>query len=149
MIIHLIWTHLKQTHSSSKIFTVLPVTIGRSLENDLLLNDYEGGISRFHACIERNKNTPILRDCGSTNGIYTNRRRVNELALLPGRRFLLGNYLFAVEWLVQCQKESCQRLIDAQETVCPWCGQFLADAVTQLQFEQQPTLRNDKNEHSI
>ena len=132
MTIRLSWTRIDQEGENGETLISLPMSIGRCDENDLVIDDYKAGISRFHACIEENGGLPVLQDCGSTNGIYVNRNRVYRMPLIEGVQFLMGNYLFTTEWLVQCQKDSCRRLVSSQEKTCPWCGQFLADAVTSL-----------------
>ena len=132
MTIRLTWNRVDNEEEQGETLVSLPFTIGRAEENDLVIGEFGSGISRFHACIREERGLPLLQDCGSTNGIYVNRNRIYQISLLADTPFLMGNYLFNMEWVVQCQKESCQRLISHQEKTCPWCGQFLADAVTSL-----------------
>lgn len=90
-----------------------PITIGRSPENVLCLDD--GLLSRFHCVIEpapaRAENgdfqldetgaqdviTYHLRDLGSRNGTKLNGVKVTDAPLRPGDVIKLGNHSFAVE----------------------------------------------------
>lgn len=50
----------------SRVFSRLPVRIGRNALNDLQLT--EGFVSQFHLVLEQQDNRLLLRDLGSTNG---------------------------------------------------------------------------------
>ena len=132
MIFQLSWTRVDNELEKGESLLALPLTVGRSDENGLSLARFDSGISQFHASINLEDGLPVLRDTGSTNGIYVNRKRIYQLLLTDGVQFLLGNTLFTTAFMVQCQKDSCQRLVSSHEKTCPWCGQFLADAVTSL-----------------
>ncbi len=133
MTLHLTWTRIDIDGEMGNATFSLPMTIGCSPENDLMIDSFGSGLSRIHAEIDLEYNTPVLRDRSSTNGIYVDRKRISRLLLANGDLFLLGNVLFVAEQLVQCRKESCQRLVSSSEMTCPWCGQFLADAMTQVE----------------
>ncbi len=62
--------------SSGQIFPLTsgPVNIGRSEASDIFLDDVT--VSRNHACIVRVHEGLVLRDLGSLNGTYVNRRRI-------------------------------------------------------------------------
>ena len=132
MTFHLTWTRIDVDDEMGEATFSLPMTIGCSPDNDLMIDSFGSGLSRIHAEIELEYGVPVLHDRGSTNGIYANRKRVSRLLLVNGDMFLLGNLLFVAEQRVQCGKESCQHIVSSSETACPWCGQFLADAVTSV-----------------
>lgn len=64
------------------------LTIGRSRDNDLTIN--EPSVSRHHAVIVRTAVGTILRDLGSANGTFINKRRITEEPLHDGDSILLG-----------------------------------------------------------
>jgi hypothetical protein len=58
------------------------ITIGRSLENDIILDDVR--VSRHHAQLRRRYGQYVLYDLDSTGGTTVNGRPVREAALQPG-----------------------------------------------------------------
>jgi hypothetical protein len=58
------------------------VTIGRSLDNDVILNDVR--ISRHHVQLRRRAGRYVIYDLGSSGGTLVNRDRVSECLLQPG-----------------------------------------------------------------
>ena len=56
--------------NNSKIKLVAKITIGRSSDNDIVIDNKL--TSRYHAMIQKIKNDFYLRDVGSTNGTYIN-----------------------------------------------------------------------------
>ena len=73
----------------------LPMTIGRSHDNGLVLADRE--VSRHHARIAAQRGRLVLSDLGSTNGVLVNGRRVREVGLAAGDRITLGRTTLVVE----------------------------------------------------
>ncbi|MGA0979436.1 MAG: FHA domain-containing protein [Candidatus Nanopelagicales bacterium] len=69
------------------------VTAGREPDSDLFLADVT--VSRRHAELRRMASGWLLRDVGSLNGTYVNRRRIEEVALTPGDEVQIGKYRFA------------------------------------------------------
>ena len=64
-------------------------TLGRSLKNDIVLNDRN--VSTFHARVERGASGFTLVDLKSTNGTVVNKKRLKEPALLrPNDLLVLG-----------------------------------------------------------
>jgi hypothetical protein len=66
------------------------VTIGRAPEADVFLDDVT--VSRDHALIVRRGGDWWLDDCGSLNGTYVNRRRVESHKLGDGDELQIGKY---------------------------------------------------------
>ncbi len=65
------------------------IIMGRSPEVDFKIT--LKGVSRKHACIERDGNRFILEDLGSTNGTFLNDKRINKPTLLKsGDKIRLG-----------------------------------------------------------
>jgi Inner membrane component of T3SS, cytoplasmic domain/zinc-ribbon domain len=68
-----------------------PVTaIGRHPDSDIFLDDIT--VSRRHVAVERRDDGYTLRDVGSLNGTYVNRKRVDEAHLRYGDEVQIGRY---------------------------------------------------------
>ena len=65
------------------------ITIGRTPENDIQYSN--SFVSRHHAILYWDKNNWIIRDNGSTNGLFVNNMRVEKAALHTGDSiFIMG-----------------------------------------------------------
>jgi pSer/pThr/pTyr-binding forkhead associated (FHA) protein len=64
--------------------------IGRSPECQIFLDDVT--VSRRHAELERNGDTFSIRDLGSLNGTYVNRRRIESAVLQDDDEVQIGKY---------------------------------------------------------
>ena len=64
--------------------------VGRSPECDIFLDDVT--VSRRHAEIERDGDTFTIRDLGSLNGTYVNRRRIESVVLENDDEVQVGKY---------------------------------------------------------
>jgi hypothetical protein len=65
-------------------------TIGRHPDSDIFLDDIT--VSRRHVVIEKRSAGYTLRDVGSLNGTYVNRKRVDEAQLRYGDDVQIGRY---------------------------------------------------------
>ncbi|MBA2382771.1 MAG: DUF3662 and FHA domain-containing protein [Chloroflexi bacterium] len=84
--------------SGTHTFDGRPLTIGRAVDNGLVLRD--GRASRHHARIDGRRGSLVLTDLGSTNGSYVNDRRVESIALGEGDRIRIGTSTLVVEAIV-------------------------------------------------
>jgi hypothetical protein len=66
------------------------MTIGRRPESDIFLDDVT--VSRDHALLVRRGGACYLDDCGSLNGTYVNRQRVDSHRLEDGDELQIGKY---------------------------------------------------------
>lgn len=73
----------------------LPFRIGRSSENDLVLDDLY--VSRKHVSIERRQDQYIALDQGTKNKIFANGRLHDQVILEAGLHFFIGNVELLVE----------------------------------------------------
>ncbi len=83
--------------SSNKIYEIKnkPVSIGRSKECDIILNDLE--ISRKHTILQNENGNLIISDLESKNGVYVNDIRINKKAKLKNGDIVeVGRYVFDV-----------------------------------------------------
>jgi FHA domain len=69
------------------------LTIGRRPDSDVFLDDVT--VSRDHALLVRRGGDYYLDDCGSLNGTYVNRRRVDSHRLTDGDELQIGKYKLA------------------------------------------------------
>jgi hypothetical protein len=69
------------------------MTIGRRPDSDIFLDDVT--VSRDHAVLVRRGREYYLDDCGSLNGTYVNRRRIETHRLVDGDELQLGKYKLA------------------------------------------------------
>jgi hypothetical protein len=66
------------------------ITIGRRPDSGIFLDDVT--VSRDHALLVRRGNDYYLDDCGSLNGTYVNRQRVESHRLQDGDELQIGKY---------------------------------------------------------
>jgi pSer/pThr/pTyr-binding forkhead associated (FHA) protein len=69
------------------------MTIGRSPEADIFLDDIT--VSRRHAELRHGAEGWSVRDAGSLNGTYVNRKRVDDIRLSGGDEMQIGKFRFA------------------------------------------------------
>jgi hypothetical protein len=69
------------------------LTIGRRPDSDIFLDDVT--VSRDHAILVRRAGEYHLDDCGSLNGTYVNRRRIDSHHLTDGDELQIGKYKLA------------------------------------------------------
>jgi hypothetical protein len=69
------------------------VTVGRRPDSDVFLDDVT--VSRDHAVIVRRGDEYYLDDCGSLNGTYVNRQRIESHRLTDGDELQIGKYKLA------------------------------------------------------
>jgi hypothetical protein len=76
-------------------------TIGRHPQSTVFLDDIT--VSRRHVVIARTPSGFTLRDVGSLNGTYVNRKRVDEASLRHGDEVQIGRY--RISFLVGGERE--------------------------------------------
>jgi hypothetical protein len=69
------------------------MTIGRRPDSDIFLDDIT--VSRDHAILVRRGSDYFLDDCGSLNGTYVNRNRIESQRLVDGDELQIGKYKLA------------------------------------------------------
>jgi hypothetical protein len=69
------------------------LTVGRRPDSDIFLDDVT--VSRDHAVLVRRGEHYYLDDCGSLNGTYVNRRRIESHRLTDGDELQVGKYKLA------------------------------------------------------
>lgn len=76
------------------ILTRGEITLGRSAENTVTLNDHQ--VSSFHAKITTLFNASFIEDLGSTNGTYVNGKQIKKHTLHHGDMLLIGEHKITV-----------------------------------------------------
>ena len=66
------------------------LTVGRRPDSDIFLDDVT--VSRDHAILVRRGGDYYLDDCGSLNGTYVNRHRIESHKLSDGDELQIGKY---------------------------------------------------------
>lgn len=72
--------------------TARGLTIGRGLQNDLVLEDPDRTISRFHAEVRLDSGGWVLLDLNSQNGTWVESHRVDRVELRAGVPVSIGRY---------------------------------------------------------
>lgn len=70
------------------------IIIGRQADATMRLPD--PNISRQHCELQLDSGRPVLKDLGSSNGTYVNRRRISQTELSAGDTISIGPFLFVV-----------------------------------------------------
>jgi pSer/pThr/pTyr-binding forkhead associated (FHA) protein len=73
----------------------LPITIGRTAENTIVLNSDR--VSRRHAVIESKGFDVVIRDQNSRNGTFVEQRRITEEVLREGTTIQIGPFRLSTE----------------------------------------------------
>ena len=71
------------------------LTIGREPDNDVALD--EGGVSRYHAVVERRGAFWTVRDLNSSNGTWVGAARIARTVLNDGESFRIGAATFVIK----------------------------------------------------
>jgi predicted component of type VI protein secretion system len=71
--------------------------IGRSAENDVVLEDADKTVSRFHAELRFEHDEWILIDLNSQNGSWIDGERIQRASLSPGMTIALGHFRLVLE----------------------------------------------------
>ncbi len=129
--VRLTWMNSQNSSDQGKRILALPINLGRAGSNELVLAEPHTGVSRWHARLTYTQGEITLTDLSSTNGTYVDRRPIRQTQISSGGEFIIDYYNFTLRLQVRCRNTHCRRPVDSRSRTCPWCGRFLADAVTQ------------------
>jgi len=79
------------------------ITIGRSSDNDLVINNIK--VSRKHAKLEKSGNEWFIEDLGSSNGTFLNGEKVKKIKITPKDVLTIGGIPLNIEKLFSAVKE--------------------------------------------
>ena len=80
---------LTDSKTSEIVLGKKQIYIGRKETNDFVLDD--DGASRIHAYISYERHRHILKDAGSLNGTFVNKKQIDRCELKHGDKILIGN----------------------------------------------------------
>ena len=80
---------LTDSKNSEIVLGKKQIYIGRKDTNDFVLDDE--GASRIHAYISYERHRHILKDAGSLNGTFVNKKQIDRCELKHGDKILIGN----------------------------------------------------------
>ena len=86
----MVFIHRGAQNGSRFLVTADGVTIGRSPESSIFLDDVT--VSRKHASIEKSGTGFTFKDSGSLNGSYVNNESVTEKVLISGDEIQIGKF---------------------------------------------------------
>lgn len=86
----MVFIHRGAQKGARFLITAEGVTIGRSPDSSIFLNDVT--VSRSHAAIEKGETAFYFKDLGSLNGSYINNTSVTEKALATGDEIQIGKF---------------------------------------------------------
>lgn len=124
------WINSLDQTERGEVTLRLPVQVGRGKQNDLILPTLAAGVSRQHARIEASARGIKVIDMRSANGTWHNGQEISRAIINQNMPVIIGAYMLNIKKQILCRKASCQQVIDHDAHMCPWCGQFTADALT-------------------
>ena len=124
------WVNRTNDADQGETICALPINIGRSPGNDLVLADQRASVSRRHCRVIMEDNQLVLLDQNSRNGTYVNDRRISKAIITNKATFSVGAYHITLIQQNQCSNENCKHFADYDVQLCPWCRRFMADAIT-------------------
>jgi len=92
---YIIRLHLKDREIATWILDDSPLTIGRTPENDIVINNLS--VSRQHARIEIGPKGPVVHDHSSTNGLMINGGPVQKASIENGMTIQIGKHVLSFE----------------------------------------------------
>jgi pSer/pThr/pTyr-binding forkhead associated (FHA) protein len=92
------------------------VLIGRQADCDVSLT-HSRKVSRKHCCVAQVNTSFVVRDLGSTNGVFVNGSRVRkEAGLSLGDELAIGDVRFRLQAEAPSSKQSLKRPVDNKQT---------------------------------
>ncbi|HVE66420.1 MAG TPA: FHA domain-containing protein, partial [Thermoanaerobaculia bacterium] len=118
---------LFESDGRAQVYTLTGVqaSIGRSSDNDIVLNDFS--VSRRHALLKWERNEWVLHDNHSTNGIRVNDRHVPDAPVGSGDRAVIGTFTLTFREEPVEAARSPRRLVDSTSTCIRPIAEFNQD----------------------
>lgn len=93
------------------------LTIGRALDNDLILND--AAVSQHHARIAKIQDLFYIEDLGSTNSTFVNEQRTDEQPLTSGDHIRIGEQVLIFEQTAADKADVLTETLDETVVLMP------------------------------
>lgn len=119
---------LFESDGRSQVYTLTgqQAAIGRSSDNDIVLNDFS--VSRRHAFLKLEGGEWVLYDNHSTNGIRVNDRHVPNAPVASGDRAVIGTFTLKFrDEPVETEVPSPRRLVESTSTCIRPIAEFNQD----------------------
>ncbi|HTD53117.1 MAG TPA: FHA domain-containing protein, partial [Thermoanaerobaculia bacterium] len=123
--------------------TKAEASIGRSNENDIVLNDFS--VSRRHAYLKKENGAWVLYDNQSTNGIRVNDRAVPRSPVVDGDQALVGTFLLRFREEAEAAVPlTGKRLMDSTSTCIRPISEFNLDFGLEKSAQMMPESTDTK-----
>ena len=118
---------LFESDGRSQVYTLTgqQASIGRSSDNDIVLNDFS--VSRRHAFLKREEGDWVLYDNHSTNGIRVNDKHVPNAPVASGDRAVIGTFTLKFRDEPAEPAAPPKRLVDSTSTCIRPIAEFNQD----------------------
>lgn len=129
-VVRVTWQNVFDANERGELVQRLPILIGRSSDCHITPNDSFGGVSRSHARLDQAADGVVLTDLQSKNGTWLNGVQIACAPIAQGDEVQVGAWRLKIFPQMRCGNPECQKVLDHDDTMCRWCGQFTTDAVT-------------------
>lgn len=114
--------------------------IGRQADCDVAIT-HSRKISRKHCCIAQVDNKFVVRDLGSTNGVFLNGTRIQKEATLSiGDDLVIGDVRFRLQNEARLQGNSTKNQIAATKTIAETSSSEMASAPPPIPIRTRPPI---------
>ena len=127
--------------------TKAEASIGRSNENDIVLNDFS--VSRRHAYLKKENGTWVIYDNQSTNGIRVNDHAVPRSPVVDGDQALVGTFLLRFREEVEAAVPTGKRLVDSTSTCIRPISEFNLDFGLEKSAQMTPETTDTKKRAAL
>ena len=142
---------LYETDGRPQVFNLAKAeaSIGRSNENDIVLNDFS--VSRRHAVLRREGDAWVIYDNQSTNGVKINDRPVPRSPVVDGDRAGIGTFVlrFREEKTAAVQTPAAKRSLDSTSTCIRPIAEFNRDFGLEKSDEVEPPESTDHRKRAV
>ncbi|MEP7133180.1 MAG: FHA domain-containing protein, partial [Acidobacteriota bacterium] len=134
---------LYETEGRPQVFNLAKneASIGRSNENDIVLNDFS--VSRRHALLKLEPEGWVIYDNQSTNGVKVNERLVPRSVLADGDQLSIGTFQLRLRHEIPAPAVSGKRSFDSTSTCIRPISEFNLD----FGLEKSPEMLPESTDH--
>ena len=134
---------LYETEGRPQVFNLAKneASIGRSNENDIVLNDFS--VSRRHALLKREPEGWVVYDNQSTNGVKVNERAVPRSVVADGDQLSIGTFQLRLRQEIPAAAVSGKRSFDSTSTCIRPISEFNLD----FGLEKSPEMLPESTDH--
>jgi adenylate cyclase len=134
---------LYEAEGKAQVFNLVndEASIGRATDNDIVLNDFS--VSRRHAYLRREKDSWVLQDNQSTNGIRVNDRQVPRSVVADGDLAVVGTFQLRFREHVEEPALPAKRAVDSTST----CIRPIAEFNLDFGLEKSVDLSPESTDH--